>query len=136
MALHNCVLTKVRQAFTNLTVLKDFKRFHNLEPLTNLLNGRGSGGMVWHNVLGLCAFATLFHLNKRGIHKLDSSHSKNLVKFQKFCCVALKSDFFILGSVGRIFWNLEQVLMISRPHSLLKGWNNVSSVVFEDQIRI
>ena len=55
---------------------------------------------------------------------------------------------FWVRSVGRIYFyflnqwdiyevpNLEQVLTICRPHSLLKGWNNVSFVVFEDQIGI
>ena len=39
------------------------------------------------------------------------------------CCVALKSDFFILGSVGQIFH--FYFLLMRYPHSLLKGWNKV-----------
>ena len=62
----------------------------------------------------------------------------------------VKSDFVLFWgrSVGFVFnfnqwqWdiyevpNLKQVLTICRPHSLLKGWNKVSFVVFEDQIGI
>ena len=47
-----------------------------------------------------------------------------------------RSDFSFLPM--RIFEvpNLEQVLTICRPHSLLKGWNKVSFVVLDDQIGI
>ena len=89
---------------------------------------------------------------------MDANRASNgftrsaLVRGKKVC-VALKSRFFHFG-VGRsdsffllLFYffyqrdiydvpNLEQVLTICRPHSLLKGWNKVSSVVFEDQIGI
>ena len=49
-----------------------------------------------------------------------------------------RSDFVVLFYQWDIYEvpNLEQVLTICRPHSLLKGWNKVSSVVFEDQIGI
>ena len=75
--------------------------------------------------------------------QMRKREKKHEVKFvclalgkSKSCCVALKSDFFILGvsrSVGRsnemrfYQWdiyevpNLEQVLTICRPLSLLKG---------------
>ena len=49
------------------------------------------------------------------------------------CCVALTNEIFLRS---RTWGNKVSVPTICRTHSLLKGWNKVSFVVFENQIGI